>query len=330
MAPIQSRTNSRKVPQPPRILLYFEAVARHSSIRKAADTLNIASSALNRRILDLEQEFGATLFERLPRGVRLTAAGELFLAYVRRATADLELISSQIEQLRGLVRGRINIAAVESVASDLLPTEIARFHDKHARVRFHVSIGAPKELLAALNEDRADLILTHDPMRHRGVNIVTSVRQTLCALVHPKHALAKRGSLRLRDCLGFPTAVGDETLAGRALIEQVLAGSSFQIDPILISNSVEAMKAFARQRQGVCFQFGSASKAPVLSGEMIAIPLTDAPLSQAQLLIETRQNRVLPVAAAAFVEQLKARLDSIENPANAELLNRNRARAIRS
>ena len=50
---------------------YFDAVARHGSIRKAADALHMASSALNRRILDLEQEVGMPLFERLPRGVAL-------------------------------------------------------------------------------------------------------------------------------------------------------------------------------------------------------------------------------------------------------------------
>lgn len=59
--------------------------------------MHIASSVLNRRILDLESELGATLFDRLPRGVRQTAAGELFIGYVRRSLADLESTSSQWE-----------------------------------------------------------------------------------------------------------------------------------------------------------------------------------------------------------------------------------------
>ncbi|HYP91370.1 MAG TPA: LysR family transcriptional regulator, partial [Polyangiaceae bacterium] len=75
--------------QPPSIFSYLDAVAHHGSIRKAADALHIASSALNRRILDLEADVGSPLFERLPRGVRATAAGELFLAYVRRSLKEL-------------------------------------------------------------------------------------------------------------------------------------------------------------------------------------------------------------------------------------------------
>ncbi|HEX4040688.1 MAG TPA: LysR family transcriptional regulator, partial [Xanthobacteraceae bacterium] len=82
--------------RPPRQLIYFDAVARHGSIRKAADALNVASSALNRQILDLEADLGSALFERLPRGVRLTAAGEVFIAYARQALSDLRTVESQV------------------------------------------------------------------------------------------------------------------------------------------------------------------------------------------------------------------------------------------
>ena len=75
------------------------------------------------------------------------------------------------------------------------------------------------------------------------------------------HPLAGRSELRLRDCLAYPLALGDATLAGRALIEQVLAQASFDLDPRLVSNSVETMKAFARMNRGVCFQFRKPGKA---------------------------------------------------------------------
>src|ERR1700730_12009289 len=67
---------ARSAPRPPRLLTYVDAVARYGSIRKAADALNVASSALNRQLLDLEMDLRAPLFERLPRGVRVRAAGE--------------------------------------------------------------------------------------------------------------------------------------------------------------------------------------------------------------------------------------------------------------
>ena len=294
--------------RPPRLLTYVDAVARHGSIRKAADALNVASSALNRQVLDLESDLGAALFERLPRGVRLTAAGEVFLAYARQAISELKAVESQVEQLRGLVRGQVGVAAVESVAGELLPSAITQFQAEHPNVRFNVRIGVPEELVAALVADQVDLILTHHPPPRRNATVVAVAEQALCALMVSDHPLTQRRELRLRDCLAFPIALGDTTLAGRALIEQALAQASFDLDPRLVSNSVETMKVFARMNRGVCFQFRTPGKGQLATGDMVAVPLVDPALLQARLILATRRGRVLPIAAASFVEMLKGLL----------------------
>jgi DNA-binding transcriptional LysR family regulator len=288
---------------PPRIFAYADAVARHGSIRKAAASLHIVSSALNRRILDLEEELGAPLFERLPRGVRPTAAGEVYLAYVRRSMRELEQVGAQIEGLRRLLRGRVRLAVAESVTGHMLPTAIARFQAQHPNVTFHVRIDGPKGLSDALGSDEADLILTHDPLESPQVSVLASVHQPLCALVAPDHPLSSRESLTLHDCAMYPIALPDTTLAARALIERALARASFKLEPALVSNSVELTKTFARANRAVCFQFRIAGR-PDPSG-LTAIPLADAGFAQATLALAMRRGRVLPVAAAAFAAQLE-------------------------
>ena len=301
-------TKSLQRLRPPRFLTYVDVVARTGSIRKAAEALNLAPSALSRQILDLESDLGSALFERLPRGMRLTAAGEMFLAYARQALSDLKAVASRIDGLRGLVRGQVNVAAVESVIGDLLPAAIAQFQTAHPSVRFNVRVGAPETLAADLIDDQVDLILTLSPPPKKHVTILATGRQALCALMVSDHPLAGRNELRLRDCLGYPLALGDSTLAGRALIEQALARASFDLDPRLVSNSVEAMKAFVCMNRGICFQFRKPGRAVVPPGNMIAVPLMDAPLLQARLYLATRRGRVLPAAAAAFVELLETHL----------------------
>jgi DNA-binding transcriptional LysR family regulator len=295
--------------QPPSIFAYLDAVAHHGSIRKAADALHMASSALNKRILDLEAELGTQLFERLPRGVRATAAGELFLAYVRRSLKELRLVEAQIDGLRGLVRGRVRIAVAESVTGRMLPDAIADYHQQHPGVGFSVSVGGPRELAAALARDKVDLILTHDSADDAAVVVLAEVPQPLCAMVAPQHPLAARSSLRLRDCVAFPIAMPDETLAARALIDAALRRGSIRFEPALVSNSIETTKMFARTAHGVCFSF-KIGKKPEPSG-MVAIPLTDPELSEARLRLCGRRGRVLPVAAAAFAEQLGGVFDDL-------------------
>ena len=100
-----------------RILQYVDEVARTGSIRKAADQLNVTASAVNRRIMDLEEELGAQLFERRPRGVRLTAAGEVFVHYLREQDGGVERMKSQIEDLKGLRRGTVRIACSQALGA---------------------------------------------------------------------------------------------------------------------------------------------------------------------------------------------------------------------
>lgn len=288
---------------PPRLFAYVDAVARYGSIRKAASALHIVSSALNRRILNLEEELGAPLFERLPRGVRPTAAGELYLAYVRRSIRELEHVGAQIEGLRRLLRGRVRLAVAESVTGHMLPTAIARFQAQHPNVQFHVWIDGPKGLSDALATDAADLILTHNPLERPQVSVLASVHQPLCALVAPDHPLAGREGVSLRECVAYPIAMPDTTLAARALIDRALMRASFKLEPALVSNSVELTKTFARQNQAVCFQFRIAGK-PDSSG-MVSIPLIDPGFAQATLALATRRHRVLPVASAAFASLME-------------------------
>lgn len=286
--------------------VYFDAVARHGSIRKAAHALHIASSALNRRILDLEEQVGTALFERLPRGVRLTAAGEMLLAYVRFSLKELRKVEAQIDQLRGQMRGVVRIAVAESATVNLLPEAIADYQAGHPGVAFHVSVAGPNALLDALVRDEADLILTHDEQDRPMVSVLATTRHPLCALVSLDHPLANRESVTLSDCAPYPLAMPDHTLAARALIDLALEESNLPLRPSFESDSIETLKSYARLGKAVGFSFrlGPSDSSPGLA----LLELRDQRCQEARLYLAARRGRVLPVAAAAFAEQLKLRL----------------------
>src|SRR3954462_13991457 len=135
-----------------RILRYVDEVARTGSIRKAADHLNVTASAVNRRIMDLEEELGAQLFERRPSGVRLTAAGEVFVSYLREQDGDVERMKSQIEDLKGMRGGAFRIACSQALALDFLPPEIGEFRKRHPLVTFDVKVFAHERAMMALSD----------------------------------------------------------------------------------------------------------------------------------------------------------------------------------
>ena len=102
-------------------VVYFDAVRRHGSIREAARQLNMASSAVNRQILKLEQDVGLPLFERLPGGVRLTAAGEAFARHSILVLQDAERFAAEINQLVGVHAGHVAVAAAEGICTSVMP-----------------------------------------------------------------------------------------------------------------------------------------------------------------------------------------------------------------
>ena len=293
---------------PPRSYVYLDAVARAGSIRKAAEKLHVASTALNRKILELEEEVGTPLFERLPRGVRLTAAGELLVAAVRRGIADLRSAGSQIEQLRGLVRGTVRVGCAESVATDYMPQAIARYQETHPGVQFQLLSGVTGQLVAALLRDDVELVMVHDPQPSEGLRVLAALPQPLCAMLRPDHPLAASPSLRLADCAGYPLALGDASFGSRRLIDAVSAQSRIALKVALEASTVQALKEFTLRSGAISFQFEIGTRREARRGELLSIPLRDRAFTGSQLVLATRAGRVLPIATMSFLEGLTAQL----------------------
>ena len=109
-----------------RMLRYLDVVARVGSIRKAATVLNVASSAINRQIIALEEELGEPLFERMPRRLRLTATGEVLIEHVRATLKAHTHTLERIEAMRGLHRGTITLATSFGLAAGPMAQIFAR------------------------------------------------------------------------------------------------------------------------------------------------------------------------------------------------------------
>ncbi len=281
-----------------RFLHYVDAVARCGSIRAAAEQLHVAASAVNRRIQDLEAELGTPIFERLPRGVRLTAPGELFIGYARRRSADLEQVRSQIEALRGIRRGCVTLAASQALAPAFLPQAI---HE------FDVKVLDRERAVQAVADFEADLGLVFNPPELRGLRVLAQARQRTCAVVAPDHPLAGRASVRLKECLQYPLALPDRSLSGRSVLDDLFEKSSVEPNAPLVSNSYELMRAYARASGGVSFQIEIGAS---LAAGAVAVPIDERSLAAGRLVLVALRGRVLPVAAAAFAESVADKLKS--------------------
>src|SRR6201987_6231801 len=96
-----------------RHLRYFVAIGEEENYRRAAQRLNVAQTALSTQIQDLETELGFMLFDRLPRGVKLSAAGKLFLSDARRILQEVEGAKLRAERVAAGRAGTLRLGFVE-------------------------------------------------------------------------------------------------------------------------------------------------------------------------------------------------------------------------
>jgi DNA-binding transcriptional LysR family regulator len=292
-----------------RFLRYFDQVVRSGSIRKAAEVLNVTASALNRRIMDIEDELGTQLFERQARGMRLTAAGEVFARFIRSQFAETERMRSHIEDLKGLRRGNVRIACSQALAHGFLPEAIGVFQRSYPLVTFDVSVSDHERAMAALAGLEVDVVLVFRPPPLPNFQPLLTVKQRLVALMATGHPLAAKAMLRLSDCRLYPLALPERSIGGRQLLDEVTARAGLALTPSIQSNSFEFLRGCLSKGETISFQIEVGALPDYLAGSgVVARAIDQRDVPAANLVLGQLRDRNLPVAVAMFCEHLKVAL----------------------
>lgn len=288
-------------------LRYFNQVARDGSMRQAADNLHVAASAVNRQILKLEEELGIPLFERLPRGVRPTAAGEILLSFIRRWHQEETRLLHQLDDLVYGARGTVRIAASEAMADVLLPQAMAALRDKFPRVEVTIVTGDSFHILRELMSHEADLGLAFNVSQTKGLRTIATAACPWGVAVPPGHPLAELKSLCLADCAPYPIIIPRESWFEQSPMKRLIEHSSQTLNIVARGDRLTVLKALARSGVGIAFITGLEAEREVRAGELVFIPLTEARVPPSRLSLLTPPGNV-PVFAAVFAEHLREQL----------------------
>ena len=286
-------------------LRYIDVVAREKSIRKASEKLNITSTALNRRILALEEEVGTPLFERLPSGVRLNTAGELFIQHIRSQMTDLSRVLSQISDLSGVRRGHVIISGGPEVLSSFLPGQIAKYRQDFQAVQFDVLRQTPEQSLTSLMNFETDMAFIFDSVLPSDLDIVASVSQPLFALVYADHPLAEQQVLKLQDCLAWPIISPLSEGGLKTMLEVGRLRTAANLQTVIKTDEPNFISDYIRNENAIGFAIPLSfeENTQIVTGlKSIAIDERDVPPGIVHLV--QRKGRVLSVAASKFIDQI--------------------------
>lgn len=289
-------------------LRYFLEVARCGSLSEASARLHVAASALSRQIAGLEAQLGAPLFDRHPRGMVLTGAGEILAQHARRMVLDAERALEEIGALRGLRAGQVRLATSDAFANELVPRLCVEFQRAHAGVQFTVTSLPTARVPEAVRSGAADLGLCFSRAPHPDVAVAYRQRAPVLALLPPGHPLAMDAGVGLAQMAEHPLALPPPETTVRQMIDIVCSRQGLQLAPVLISNHAKTVLNFVAHGGGISVASEIAARHLVASGAIVTRPITDPGMDLRDLEVQTLAGRTLPVAVQAFLDLLRNRL----------------------
>jgi len=294
-------------------------VSELGSIRRAAEALNLASSAVNRRILNLEQDLGVALFKRTQRGVVPTAAGQLLLRHVRDTLGDYERTLDEIRSETGILSGEVRIIGIGSFVDCILPSAIVEFADAHPAMHFRVVHGDIGHVVRELRSGHFDLGITFLDNRIRELELCAKLDTGVGAIMASSHPLARRKSVTLTECAAFSTSMFSERWIIEPLVDSEFQRTGVEFRPRVITNSMAIMEAAIRARLGIGFFTPIGFIEDIQKGTIVHVPLEAGDFSPEGIgLFATKPALDSPTlrATIAFLSELfqdlQSRLDAIK------------------
>ncbi|AYD02008.1 LysR family transcriptional regulator [Neorhizobium sp. NCHU2750] len=291
-----------------RKLHYIDEIARCGSIRKAAARLNVASSAINRQILALEEELGAPIFERMPRGLKLTAAGELCIEHIREVLKTYERMESRIRGLKMPQAGKVSLVATVGLAAGPLPEIIARFIAQHPRVHVHLRNDGPSTTLSPVLAGEVDIGLGFNIPATPGIRTLANFDIPIGAVMPPGHRLAGEGPIDLADVAQEPLVLAQTGTSLRTVINLAFAPLSVAVQPVVESNASDMLKQLVKLGTGLTLLNPLDVLPECRRGELVFRPLAGPHPRHQPMKLFARSRSTLDTATSLFIEFLLAEL----------------------
>jgi DNA-binding transcriptional LysR family regulator len=299
-----------------RFLRYFVAVGRLGSIRKAADELNVSASAIDRQILNVEADIGMPLFERLPTGLRLTAAGEIMMAAGTRWQKNMLDVRAQIEDLQGLKRGHVDIAIIDALAKGYIPSIIQSIQSRYPGITFGIKVLGNDEVRLAIASGKVDFGIFFEPQSFRDITVRAFADVVLGFVTPVGHPFALRREARFSACVGSPLIVPAEPLAVSQQIAVLGGISDVVLDQKVTSDNIQMITSLVLQGMGIGILTSLDIITEVKRGLLSFTRISDAILRPMTLALCTASARTPSYAAGLALGEIENSFAQLSYPAS--------------
>jgi DNA-binding transcriptional LysR family regulator len=234
-----------------RQLEYFVAVAEEANFTRAAERVHISQSGISAQVRRLEQQLGAELIDRSARTATLTPAGSAALEHARAVIAAASAVQQAVDEVTGLLRGRLVVAMVTACTVRPLFDALSAFHATHPGVELSLLEDASDRLIERVRSGEADLALTGVAAMPAGLEGFPVISERLVGAVAADHPLGRRKCVTLADIAAHPVICMPKGTGIRTVFDRGCAARGARPDIALEASAAGAVADLAARGLGV-------------------------------------------------------------------------------
>ena len=284
-------------------LALFRAVAETGSIAHAAIRHGLVSSAVSKRIADLEAHVGAPLLRRHRRGVELTPAGTNLLRHAEALHDAVARMAADMATHASGMQGAIRMAANSSAISQFLPEDLAEFVAARPDLHIRLAEMTSPEVTEAVRTGTADLGVFSGLTESADLITLPYRRDTLVVVTPADHRLATRRKLRLAEIAAEPFVALQAGSSIQSFLDRQAEALGTRIHTQVAVQSFDGVRRMVQARLGIAvLPFGVIE--PYLDATRLAMVPLDEAWATRDLLIAIRDRAALSPQARALITTL--------------------------
>lgn len=285
-------------------LEYFSRVVQEKSFSKAADKVFRTQPAVSIAIRRLEEEIGLPLLDRTQKTPVLTEAGKVVYDYAQRILGLRDQVGQAIAEMQSLKRGLIRVGANESTSLYLLPELILKFRERHPEVKVEISRLVSHRLPREVSERNIDFALMASEPSDRDLEAFPLLKDELVLIMSPKHPLAGRPSVKIKDLGNEPFVAHNVKSGSRVKVIEAFARQHTPLNITLELATIETIKRFVQKRVGLAFVPRMCVREELERGVLVSVPVRGLTHTRTLWAAHRRGSNFSP-AAAAFLDVLR-------------------------
>ena len=274
------------------------------SFSKAARLNEVTQSAVSQQLKAMESHYDMLIIDRNQKKFRLTPQGTVLYSTFKEILALYEKLNCEIQEMRNIVSGTIQISTVNSIGLHELPPYLKSFIRDFPSVNARVEYRRANLVYEDVLHGTADIGLVAFPVNHKDLTTINFAQDELVVAMNPEHSLAKKKNLSIDNLRGEEFIAFERDIPTRKATDEMLSNAGIEISVVMEFDNVETVKRALEINAGIAILPANTVTNEIDRNQLIALKL-DNGIHVRPLAIIHKKNRMLTPALRSFVELMK-------------------------